>query len=81
MKSRLAQAMGVVVWQAGLGLFFIGWVIQFIGHCFEGRKPAFVDDLVGLLVGPMFVVGELLMWAGLLQRMRMDIERLAGSTR
>ena len=76
----LAQALGLAVWQAGLGLFFIGWVIQFIGHYFEGRKPAFVDDLVGLLVGPMFVVGELLMWAGLLQRMRMDIERQAGST-
>jgi uncharacterized membrane protein YGL010W len=77
----LAQALGLAVWQAGLGLFFIGWLIQFIGHYFEGRKPAFVDDLVGLLVGPMFVVGELLMWAGLLQRMRMDIERQAGATR
>ncbi len=76
----LAQALGLAVWQAGLGLFFIGWVIQFIGHYFEGRKPAFVDDLVGLLVGPMFVVGEVLMWAGLLQRMRMDIERQAGAT-
>jgi uncharacterized membrane protein YGL010W len=26
-------------------------VIQFIGHWYEGRKPAFVDDLIGLLVG------------------------------
>lgn len=77
----LAQALGLAVWQAGLGLFVIGWVFQFIGHYFEGRKPAFVDDLVGLLVGPMFVVGEVLMWAGLLQRMHMDIERQAGATR
>ena len=75
----LAQALGLAVWQAGLGLFLIGWVLQFIGHYFEGRKPAFVDDLVGLLVGPMFVVGEVLMSAGLLQRMRMDIERQAGA--
>ena len=57
----LAQDLGLAVWQAGLGLFVIGWVFQFIGHYFEGRKPAFVDDLVGLLVGPMFVVGEVLM--------------------
>ena len=77
----LAQDMGLALWQAGLGLFFIGWVIQFIGHYFEGKKPAFVDDVVGLLVGPMFVVGEVLMWAGLLQRMHMDIERQAGPTR
>jgi uncharacterized membrane protein YGL010W len=47
----LAQALGLAVWQAGLGLFFIGWVLQFIGHYFEGRKPAFVDDVVGLLKG------------------------------
>jgi len=77
----LAQALGLAVWQAGLGLFFIGWVLQFIGHYFEGRKPAFVDDVVGLLVGPMFVVGEVLMSAGLLQRMRLDIEHQAGATR
>ena len=77
----VAQNLGLAVWQAGLGLFVVGWVIQFIGHYFEGRKPAFVDDLVGLLVGPMFVVGEVLMWAGLLKRMHMDIERQAGPTR
>ena len=77
----LAQALGLAVWQAGLGLFIFGWFLQFIGHYFEGRKPAFADDVVGLLVGPMFVVGEVLMSAGLLQRMRMDIERQAGATR
>ena len=75
----LAQALGLAVWQAGLGLFFIGWVLQFIGHYFEGRKPAFVDDVVGLLVGPMFEVAEVLMSASLLQRLRMDIERQAGA--
>jgi hypothetical protein len=26
-------------WQWGAGLFALGWVIQFIGHVFEGRKP------------------------------------------
>ncbi len=77
----LAQDLGLAVWQVGLGLFVIGWVFQFIGHYFEGRKPAFVDDLVGLLVGPMFVVGEVLMAAGLLQRMHRDIERQAGAMR
>ena len=69
------------VWLLGLAVFFIGWVIQFIGHWFEGRKPAFVDDVVGLLVGPMFVVGEVLMSVGLLRRMHHDIQRLAGPTR
>ena len=38
----------------GIGLFLLGWVIQFVGHIFEGRKPAFVDDIMGLLIGPLF---------------------------
>ncbi|WP_116387011.1 Mpo1-like protein, partial [Cupriavidus oxalaticus] len=33
-------------------------IIQFIGHYYEGRKPAFVDDLAGLLIGPLFLVAE-----------------------
>ena len=48
----------------GLGFFVVGWAIQFVGHYYEGRKPAFVDDLVGLLVGPMFVVAEWLFMLG-----------------
>ena len=42
----------------GIGLFVFGWVLQFIGHHFEGKKPAFVDDLSGLLQGPLFLVVE-----------------------
>eukprot|EP01030_Chromulinospumella_sphaerica_P004199 gene4199-4111_t len=76
--AALGADAGVLAWQAGLGLFVIGWIIQFVGHYFEGKKPAFSDDIVGLLVGPMFVVGEVLMAFGLLASMRMDIEREAG---
>ncbi len=43
----------------GVGLFVVGWIIQFVGHYYEGRKPAFVDDLSGLIVGPLFVLAEL----------------------
>lgn len=49
----------------GLGLFVVGWAIQFIGHYFEGRKPAFVDDLKSLMVGPLFVVAEVVFLLGL----------------
>jgi uncharacterized membrane protein YGL010W len=43
----------------GLGLFIVGWIIQFLGHYFEGRKPAFMDDIMGLMIGPLFVAAEL----------------------
>lgn len=64
----------------GLGTFVVGWVLQFIGHYYEGRKPAFVDDLVGLLVGPMFVTAEALFALGWGRELLAEIERQAGPT-
>jgi uncharacterized membrane protein YGL010W len=64
----------------GLGFFVVGWVIQFIGHYYEGKKPAFADDLVGLLVGPMFVVLELLAPLGFFKGLMAGVERHAGPT-
>jgi len=49
----------------GLGLFVVGWAIQFVGHLYEGRKPAFLDDLMGLIIGPLFVAVEILGLLGL----------------
>jgi uncharacterized membrane protein YGL010W len=43
---------------SGVGLFVVGWAFQFLGHHYEGKKPAFVDDLVGLLIGPLFLLAE-----------------------
>jgi uncharacterized membrane protein YGL010W len=63
-----------------LAAFGVGWVIQFIGHYYEGRKPAFVDDLRGLLVGPMFVVGEALFALGWGKSMLAEIEARVGPT-
>jgi uncharacterized membrane protein YGL010W len=64
----------------GVGGFLIGWVIQFVGHWYEGRKPAFVDDLIGLLVGPMFVTAEALFLLGWNKPLLAEIERRAGPT-
>lgn len=64
----------------GVGLFVVGWIIQFVGHYYEGRKPAFADDLVGLLVGPMFVVFELAAACGLFKGLTARIEAEAGPT-
>lgn len=78
--SDMAAPHGLPFWQLGLAVFVVGWIIQFVGHYFEGRKPAFSDDITGLLVGPMFVVGEVLMALGLLAPLRMAIEQQAGPT-
>ncbi|MEN5259442.1 Mpo1 family 2-hydroxy fatty acid dioxygenase [Pseudomonas protegens] len=72
-----AQSTGLWL-SSGLGLFVIGWVIQFIGHYYEGRKPAFVDDLSGLIVGPLFVVAELAFLLGLRHDLKQAIEQHSG---
>lgn len=74
-------ALATGAWLAvALGLFFVGWVIQFVGHYFEGRKPAFVDDLIGLLVGPLFVVAEAGFAMGLRLELKAAIEAKVGPT-
>ena len=79
--AHLASAGTVAHWLSwGLGFFGVGWVIQCIGHYYEGKKPAFADDLVGLLVGPMFVTAELLFTLGLARPLQQEVERRAGPT-
>jgi uncharacterized membrane protein YGL010W len=64
----------------GGACFVAGWICQFLGHYYEGRKPAFADDIVGLLVAPMFVVLEMLAPLGLFKSLAAAIERHAGPT-
>ncbi len=65
---------------SGLGLFVLGWIIQFVGHYYEGRKPAFVDDIMGLAIGPLFVVAELAFLLGLRPELEQAITARAGPT-
>ncbi|MEY4318412.1 MAG: hypothetical protein RI902_2220 [Pseudomonadota bacterium] len=66
---------------AGVGGFLLGWVIQFVGHYFEGRKPAFFDDVMGLAIGPLFVVAEALFKLGLFSELAQEIENRSGPVR
>lgn len=80
--AQTCAALSTAAWLAwGLGLFLVGWVIQFIGHYFEGRKPAFVDDVIGLAVGPLFVVAEVAFMAGLRDSVRAAVEQRVGPVR
>jgi uncharacterized membrane protein YGL010W len=64
----------------GVGFFVVGWIVQFVGHWYEGKKPAFVDDLIGLLVGPMFIVAEAMFALGWNRPLLDEIERRVGPT-
>lgn len=75
-------AQPLALWAAiGVGGFIAGWALQFLGHHHEGRKPAFVDDLMGLVIGPLFVLTEALFLLGVRRDLKREIEERAGPTR
>jgi hypothetical protein len=39
------------LWPYATGLFVLGWLLQFIGHAFEGKEPEFFHDWRFLFVG------------------------------
>lgn len=44
-----------VTWPYAIGAFVAGWIFQFVGHAYEGRRPAFLTNAVHLLVGPLWI--------------------------
>lgn len=52
MLINMVATMGLSVWKFCLVLFVVIWVLQFVGHHIEGKKPSFLKDLQFLLVGP-----------------------------
>ena len=39
------------LWIVAGGLFIAGWILQFVGHAFEGKPPEFFHDWRFLFVG------------------------------
>jgi uncharacterized membrane protein YGL010W len=44
----------------GSSLFVFGWILQFVGHAFEGKAPSFFSDPKFLLIGPLWFVKKVL---------------------
>ena len=43
----------------GLSLFILGWVLQFVGHAYEGKPPEFFRDWRFLFVGLRWWVAKI----------------------
>ena len=52
-------------WEVLLGAFILGWAFQLAGHRYEGNKPKFLENMVYLIIGPLYFFQEPL---GLLSR-------------
>ncbi|MBT0587192.1 Mpo1 family 2-hydroxy fatty acid dioxygenase [Alteromonas oceanisediminis] len=55
---KLLERADISVWQFSLVLFVVMWILQFVGHKIEGKKPSFLEDVRFLLVGPAWWWGH-----------------------
>ena len=74
-RAGVGAALGIAA-----AVFVVGWAIQFLGHRFEGVKPAFYDDVKQLLIGPLFVCAEAYFLFGAMPQLRRYIEDRVGPT-
>lgn len=61
---------------AFISLFIVGWAAQFIGHYFEGNRPAFMENLFQLFVAPIFLVAEIVFLLGFKKELQKNIAKL-----
>ena len=74
--SNLVAVYESALWIA-IGVFVVAWVVQFVGHYYEKAKPAFVDDLNQLLIGPFFLMAEVYFMCGLEKKLEQTITPMA----
>jgi uncharacterized membrane protein YGL010W len=91
----MCVVMGVLLWAGQLiadqgalagwtwfGILFVGgWILQLVGHVFEGRKPALADNLFQIFVAPIFLCAELFFALGYKPRLHSAVEERAKQLR
>ena len=60
-----------------LACFVGGWILQFIGHFFEKKKPAFAANLFQLIIGPIFILAEVVFILGYRRELQKQVLDLA----
>lgn len=50
---------GLPVLYIATAVFVLAWIAQFYGHKVEGKKPSFLNDILFLLIGPLWTLKKL----------------------
>lgn len=58
------QLKDTYLYLVSLVCFVVGWIFQFLGHRFEGNKPALFDNLGHIFIAPIYLVSKLIMKMG-----------------
>jgi uncharacterized membrane protein YGL010W len=62
-------------------LFVGGWIFQTVGHVFEGRKPAFADNLFQIFVSPIALLADAFFALGYKPGLRTRVKERAARMR
>ncbi|HEY3077261.1 MAG TPA: Mpo1-like protein [Burkholderiales bacterium] len=57
--ERIAMLGAAQGWSWFAVLFVGGWILQLVGHVYEGRRPALADNLFQIFVAPIFLCAEI----------------------
>jgi len=87
---------GILLWAGGqiaalgrtegwvwFGVLFVGgWALQFVGHMFEGRRPALVDNLFqSIFIAPIFLAAEVFFALGYKPKLHAAVQARAAQMR
>ena len=53
---HLMMGIDIALWKQCVAIFVGAWIVQFIGHEIEGKKPSFFKDVQFLMVGPLWLL-------------------------
>ena len=53
---HLMLGIDIALWKQCLAIFVAAWIVQFIGHEIEGKKPSFFKDVQFLMIGPLWLL-------------------------
>src|SRR5262245_9052651 len=75
--DRIA-GLGYAAGWAWFGILFVGgWILQLVGHVFEGRKPALADNLFQIFIAPLFLAAEVFFALGYKPRLHAAVQERA----
>src|SRR5262249_58278559 len=75
--EQIAMLGAVAGWSWFAVLFVGGWILQLVGHVYEGRKPALADNLFQIFVAPIFLAAEVFFALGYKPRLHAAVQERA----
>ena len=79
--ERIAALGTAQAWAWFAALFIGGWILQLVGHVYEGRRPALADNLFQIFVAPIFLCAEIFFALGYKPDLQSSVQQRAQQLR